>query len=145
VKIDRLGGAVLAVLSVALPGKAAAPERPFKIIVNPTNRVASISRADLNDIYLGKKTEWDGGLLIQPVDQLESSPLRAAFVQTVHGKSVGDVRNYWEKELAVGTKRPPIHKAETDMLTYVKAHAGAVGYVAGETDVGKLKVVPVGS
>lgn len=144
-KINRLGLAILAVLSVALPGKAAAPERPFKIIVNPTNRVASLSRAELNDIYLGKKTEWDGGLLIQPVDQMETSPLRAAFVQTVHAKTVGDIRNYWEKELAVGTKRPPLHKAEADMLTYVKVHAGAVGYVASETDVGKLKVVPVGS
>jgi len=144
-KVNRLGLAVLAVLSVALPGKAAAPERPFKIVVNPTNRVPSLSRADLNDIYLGRKTEWDGGLQIQPVDQLESATVRAAFLQTVHGKTVSEIRQYWEKELAIGTKRPPLHKSEPDLLTYVKVHAGAIGYVDSETDVGKLKIVPVGS
>ena len=36
-------------------------------------RVAALSRDDLNDIYLGKKTEWDGGILIQPVDQQRSA------------------------------------------------------------------------
>jgi ABC-type phosphate transport system substrate-binding protein len=133
------------ILGLALSSDAALPpeEASFKVVVNPTNPIASIGRATLSDMFLKKTTAWEGGLAVMPVDLLETSPVRAAFTELIHGKSVLAIRSYWEKELAAGTKIPPLHKSEADTLTYVKVHAGAIGYVARDTDVGRLKVIAV--
>jgi ABC-type phosphate transport system substrate-binding protein len=137
--------AVLAsILALTRAAGTATPDLPFKVVVNPTNPITAISKSTLSDLFLKKVTAWEGGLTVMPVDQLETSAIRAAFSTRIHGKSVLAVRQYWQKELSrSGGKLPPLHKSEADTLTYVKVHAGAVGYVARDTDAGKLKVVPV--
>jgi ABC-type phosphate transport system substrate-binding protein len=132
-----------AVLALAVSSRGGTAEIPFKIVVNPTNPISSLSRTALSDIFMRKVTEWQGGLSVMPVDQLETSALHAAFTEQVHGKTVLVVRKYWEKELASGTLMPPLHKSEADTLTFVKVHAGAIGYVGRDVDVGKLKVITI--
>jgi ABC-type phosphate transport system substrate-binding protein len=119
------------------------PDIPFKVVVNPTNPVTSLRRTDLSDLFLKKVTTWNGGLAVMPIDQLETSAIRAAFTERVHGRSVLAVRKYWEKEMSSGSRTPPLHKTEADTVTYVKVHAGAIGYVSKDMDIGHLKVIAI--
>jgi hypothetical protein len=135
--------ALSALLGLPRTAGTATPDIPFKVVVNPTNPIVSITRTRLSELFLKKVTTWESGLAVMPVDQLETSAIRAAFSDRVHRQSVLAIRQYWERELSSGGRVPPLHKSEADTLTYVKVHAGAIGYVSSDTDVGKLKVLPL--
>ena len=64
----------------------------------------------------------------------------------MHGKKTTAVRSYWLQVIFSGRGVPPPEKpSDKDVIAYVKAHPGAIGYVAATTatdDVKVLKVVP---
>lgn len=103
---------------------------PFRVVVNSSSEVASLSRRQLSDIFMKKITRWPGGGEIVPVDQAGTSRIRDQFSRAVHGKSVLFVTRYWHRVIFSGRGIPPADVGSSAaVLEFVQANRGAVGYV----------------
>jgi len=124
------------VLLLALPRAEADAPTPFKIIVNPGVKGASISKDVLAQVFLGRVERWGNGTRITPIDLSALSPVRAAFSEAMLGMPTTAVRRYWEQRLVSGGGRPPIVKtSEEAMISAVASEEGAIGYLPEATPV----------
>lgn len=115
----------------------------FAVVVNSANPVTSISKDEVARLFLKKQVTWQSGDHAVPVELPLSTKVREAFVQTVLGKSPAQVRSYWQQQLFSGRDVPPPEKpSEEDVLAFVRANAGAIGYVTRGASLGRgVKVV----
>lgn len=117
---------------------------PYQVIVNGKNPMTQVSRRLLSEVFLKKKTRWDGGELIRPVDQEADSAVRRQFSEHILKRSVSAVRSYWQQIIFAGRDVPPPElTGDAQVLTYVRQYAGAVGYVSATADTAGAKVLPV--
>lgn len=133
------------VLLLALPRAEADAPTPFKVIVNPGVKGASISKDVLAQVFLGRVARWGNGTPITPIDLSAMSPVRAAFSEAMLGMPTTAVRRYWEQRLISGSGRPPIVKtSEEAMIAAVASEEGAIGYLPEATPVPEtVKVIVV--
>lgn len=116
-----------------------------KVIVNPSVTGEKISRSQLAAVFLRETTRWGNGEPIQAVDQSTQSPARAAFSNDVLERPVAAVQVHWVRQLSNGGGKPPaVKKSDAEVLEYVGATAGAIGYLSQDfpTDA-SVRVVPV--
>ncbi len=126
-----LGLIALLAFTIALGAAGQGEEVGFVVIVNASNPITSVSKAELADIFLKRASAWPDGQVILPVDQSEGSSVRAEFSQVVLKRPVSAVKSFWQKQIFSGSAVPPVEKASNaDVATYVGAFHGAVGYVA---------------
>lgn len=117
----------------------------YRVVVNSSSSVSSLTMARLSELFLKKVTRWDKDTEVLPVDQPARSPVREDFSQEVHGRPVRAIRSYWQSELFAGRTIPPPELAsEDDILTYVRSNPGAIGYVSKGAALGDgVKAVTV--
>jgi len=142
---SRMIVALLAVLVFALPNGAAAQSASYKVIVNRSNPVSSLSREELSRLFLKKVTTWSDAKPVSVVEQKPSAAVREAFTKTVHGRQLGYITSYWQQMIFSGRAVPPPEKAsEADVLAFVAANPSAIGYVSSAAQLpAGLKVVQV--
>lgn len=125
-----------------LPGFAADPAPEFQLVVHPENPSAQLARPFVSDAFLKKITKWDDGEAIRPVDLRADSSVRRRFSDSVLKRSVLAVKTYWQQRIFSGRGVPPPELESDDaVVRYVLGNRGAVGYVSGSANVGKLRVV----
>ena len=116
----------------------------FKIIVNQQNASSSISKKEVSDLFLKKKTKWNSGTTVTPVDLNANSKIREDFSQQIHGKGISAIRNFWQQAAFSGTASAPPEKAnDAEVIDFVKKNAGAVGYVSNSAPTNEVKVITV--
>ncbi len=116
----------------------------YKIIVNKTNAVETISQKELAMVFLKKKKKWENGTLISPIDQQASAQVRGSFSKQVFKKNVAAIRSYWQRAIFSGMDAGPIEKeSDKDVIEYVKNNKGAIGYISDTTQVSGVKVLAV--
>ncbi len=116
----------------------------YKVIINSSNPVATISKTDLSKLFLKKTTKWENGNKVQPVDLLESSAVRVSFTKEIHDKSISAIKSYWQRQLFSGRAVPPPEKAnDKEVLSFVKANSGAIGYVSTSASTKGVKVIKI--
>ena len=116
----------------------------FQVIVNPANSAARLDKRFVADAFLRKRTRWGDDRAIMPVDLGQKSSARSAFSQAILGRDVGSVRRYWAQLMFAGRGVPPPELAsDGDIIKYVAAHSGAIGYVAPGAALSGVKVVEV--
>jgi ABC-type phosphate transport system substrate-binding protein len=137
-----LVSALLALLAVAAPARAGDEPR-FAVVVHPSNAAGSITRKQLLDLFLKKVTRWPDGAAVHPVEPPESSLARAYFRSDVMGgRSAFAVKVFWNKRVLSGREVPPVEKAsDEEVVAYVRATPGAVGYVLAATPTSGAKVL----
>lgn len=137
---------LVAIVLIAL-GSATAPmadEARYKVIVHPDNPIAKIDREFLRDAYLKKATEWRGGETIRPVDLATKFPVRERFTHEVIRKTPAQLKNYWNQQIFSGKAVPPPEAGTAaDLIAYVLANPGAIGYLPEGLDAGEAKVIGV--
>jgi len=134
---------VVAAAAVALCA-ARASAQDFKVVANNSVAAGDIAAADLAKIFLKQSSKFPDGGAAVPVDQGKASPARAAFSQKVMGKSVGAVDTYWQQQIFSGKDVPPATKSSDDeVIAFVKATPGAIGYVSAGAAAAGVKVVTV--
>ncbi len=128
-------------VAAAAPALAVGPG--FQVIVNASNPAGSITRRQLNDMFLKKLTHWPDGKTVEPVEPPERSITRAYFLSDVMGgKSALALKTFWQKRVFSGRDTPPVEKgSDEEVVAFVRANPGAVGYVAPATPVAGVKVV----
>jgi ABC-type phosphate transport system substrate-binding protein len=114
----------------------------FKVIVNSSNPVSSLSKKEASDYFLKKKAKWPNGNPVIPVDLSSGSSVREAFSQHVHGKSTSAVRNFWQQAAFSGAGTAPSEKAsDNDVIEFIKKTPGAIGYVSAGANTSNVKVL----
>lgn len=133
---------ILAILLVAAATEATA--QSFKVIVNEANATETISEKELSEIFLKTKVKWDDGSSIEPVDLNARSEVREAFSEQIHGRGVGAIRNHWQQAAFSGKGSAPIEKkSDGEVIDYVKANEGAIGYISSDADASGVKVLNI--
>jgi len=124
----------------ALPAGAA---DGLLVVVHPDNPEASMTAGQLSRLFLKKSIRWPDGVEARPVEPAAPA-LRERFAEQVHGKSPAAVREYWNQLIFSGRDVPPLEKpGDAEVLAYVRANRGAVGYVSSAADTAGVKVLVV--
>lgn len=126
-------GALTACIASSVSAFAAKVE--VRIVVHPGLGLSEVPRADLASIFLRRLVTWRNGVPAQPVDQSMRSEARIAFSDGVLGMSAMSVQAFWQKHLQLGVEPPPVRASDEEVLAYVAATPGAVGYILASTMV----------
>ena len=71
---------------------------------------------------------------ITPVDQRPESVVRREFSERVHHRSVVTIELYWRRMIFSGRALPPAElRSDQEVIDFVRATPGGVGYVAAAT------------
>ena len=137
----QIGAAVifLSLASVSVGGQ----EKSYKIIVNPSNPMVSITRENVSRIFLKKTTKFPNGISAAPVDLPANSAIRDSFSKDVLGKTASAVEAYWQQLIFSGRDVPPPQKKESGALDFVRSNDNGIAYVSAGTDTSGVKVVTV--
>jgi ABC-type phosphate transport system substrate-binding protein len=135
-----LTASAIALCAMAAPAAA----QDFKVIVNSANSTTDLPAATASKIFLKEVAKFPNGTSASPVDLNKSSATRAAFSKTVIGRPVAAVETYWQQQIFSGKDVPPAAKASDDeVIAFVKATPGAIGYVSAGASVAGVKVIDV--
>lgn len=103
----------------------------YVVIVNAANPGASASKSDVMRLFMKKARAWPHGASADPVDQKDSSPVRAAFLADVMTKDASAMRAYWQSQVFVGrTTPPPVKAGDAEVIAHVANAPGGIGYVS---------------
>ena len=134
---------VLAAL-VFLMWTAAAEAAQFKVIVNRAVKSDSLTKQQVSDLFLKKTTKWTDGTAVAAVDLPDATSVREAFSKEIHGQPASAVKSYWNKQIFSGRDLPPLEKkTDAEVVAYVRATAGAIGYVAESAETEGVRVLTV--
>ncbi|UCC41012.1 MAG: hypothetical protein JSV96_06155 [Candidatus Aminicenantes bacterium] len=118
-----------------------AQELPFKVIVNASNPISSMTKSQVSNLFLKKVIEWENGLKVLPVDLVERFTVRQRFTNEIHGRKIRAVKAYWNKQKFSGRNLPPPEKASyEEVLKYVEENVGAIGYIPVSIQIEGYKV-----
>jgi len=137
---------LLALATFVVAGPAQAQGEPaYRVVVNARNGVPAMSRDELSQLFLKKKTSWSNGQAVAIVDRAETSEVRQKFTEDVHHRQVRAVKRYWQQMIFGGRAVPPPEKASDDeVLAFERANPNAIGYVSASTPHGDgVKSLPV--
>jgi ABC-type phosphate transport system substrate-binding protein len=132
-----MAGLVRAMGVVFLASVASPHDAEFKLVVQESNGMESITRAEASQFFLKQTKVWPNGEAVAPVDQAEVSAVRKAFSKAVLKKDMGAVRGYWQAQIFSGRAMPaPERHSDASVLAFVRSTAGAIGYVSSSAEVG---------
>ncbi|MDP2341200.1 MAG: hypothetical protein Q8O67_09590 [Deltaproteobacteria bacterium] len=142
--LARLLAFVVVLVWCASAVVAAPPEPSFRVIVHKSNPVTSMSRSDLERLFLKKESRWSEDRPADPIDQASTSPVRAEFSRLVLHKSTDAVVSYWQQRIFSGRGVPPaLRGSEAEIVDYIAKSPGGVAYVSAAADLKDTKVVVV--
>lgn len=130
-------------LFIALPAPAITLANDVVIITNEGVPTQTLSRDDIKQIFLGKKTTWDNGekIIFAVQDRTEASDL---FLKKYILKSAYQFDIYWKKQVFTGKGRTPrSFSSDQELVQFVSQTHGAIGYVSSGVDIGKTKNILV--
>jgi ABC-type phosphate transport system substrate-binding protein len=138
----RAGLAAIALVAAAASAGAA---QEFQVIVHPSVQGTRITRANLSALFTGRTAEWGDRAQARPVDQSVKAPVRRAFTTSVIGLSMGELQMYWQRRVTADhVFPPPVKDSDEQVVRYVAANAGAIGYVGPDTPIPEgVKVIAV--
>lgn len=121
---------VLALLPLVWPSMPAAVSRPFVIVVNVENPVASLPLADLQRMFRKQIRMWPDGQTVVPVDWDATSEIRREFSERVLNRSVREMGEFWvQQSITQGLTPPTTLKSSRAILRFVASVPGAIAYV----------------
>ena len=109
------------------------------VIVNAKNPVASMTAAQVADVFLGKDSS------LSPVDLPDSASQRSEFYTKVAGKDSAQVKAIWSRLVFTGKSQPPKEVASSaDAVKQVAGNEKGIAYVdKGAVDASVKAVLTV--
>ena len=129
----RLTVLVFSAAVVAGLAPAAVAEANYRVIVHPGVKGSQIPRATLTSIFLKQAPRWGDGSLVQPVDQSMRSSVRQSFAADVLQRPLVELQMFWSRRMATGVTPPPVKQNDEEVVAFVAATPGSIGYVSKVT------------
>ncbi len=106
------------------------------VIVNPKSGAGTMSNSQIAQFFLG------GSVTFVPIEQTDSSPLRAEFCKKVLGKEPNQVQAVWARIVFTGKGSPPkIMKSSEEVKKAVIENMNAIGYIEKSAADDSVKIV----
>lgn len=106
------------------------------IVVNPANAATRMTTEQASQFFLGKST------MFTPVDQAESSAIRAEFYKKVADKEPSQVKAIWSKLVFTGKgSLPKEYNSNADVKKAIAADPNGIGYIEKSAVDASVKVV----
>ncbi len=137
---------LLALAGALLLAVAARPAQAqgFKVIAHAEVAESELAKDVVAKLFLKQAAKFPGGTAAKPVDLNKASAVRAEFSTAVLGRPVSAVETYWQQQIFAGKEVPPPAKASDDeVIAFVKATPGAIGYVSAGAAIAGVKVIAV--
>ncbi len=113
------------------------------VIVNDGVTETELDRVTLQAIFLGKRTQWETGASIVPVN-LKKGPAHQEFLKVIVKRTPAQYKSFWKRAIFTGTGMPPKSFAtEEEIVEFVRTSQGAVGYIDASTPREGVKVLSV--
>lgn len=119
-------------LAMALPASTARAQGAgaLAVVVNPAVGVTELDQKQLKRIYTGRLKSLQG-VVIVPLELPRKAPERVRFSELLLGKTVDEVERAYMKRALSGKGQPPKQMTSNqEVLDYVAANPGAIGYVS---------------
>ena len=130
--------AVLGTLFAAVP---AAQAEAIIFIANKSVKASEISQNEVRDVFLGDSSSVGASHVVPAV--LQKGEVHEAFLEFV-GKTNPTFRATWRRQVFTGKGlMPHTCNDEEDMISYVSATAGAIGYVSASKAPSGVKILKV--
>jgi len=120
----------------------------FAVVINRENTIDALTTSEAKLYYLRKlKKRWTNiNKNIRPVDRKAACPEQNAFYTRILGMPATDVEKYFTDRQLQNAERPPDKFAnDAEVINFVTAEPGAIGYVNARSLSGenkeKVKVV----
>jgi len=130
--LGKRSQAVLLLMAVLLAAvvPVAGADTAYRIIVHPGVKGSQIPRATLSSIFLKQAPRWGDGSPVLPVDQSMRSSIRQSFAADVLQRPLVEVQIFWSRRMATGVTPPPVKQTDEEIVKYVAATPGSIGYVS---------------
>ncbi len=113
------------------------------LIVNNSVAQTSISKEDVELVFLGKKKQWDNGDTIR-LAALRKGTVNESFLREYVNKAPSSYMSFWKIAVVSGTGHPPkFFKDEADLVDYVAEKEGAIGYISSTTPREGVKTLSI--
>lgn len=131
---------LFAIALVVLANRAGAQ---VLVIANPGVKAASVSKADLRDVFTGATTDLKGAGHVAPV-LLKAGAVNDEFLSAYVGKTDSVFKAGWRSLVFSGqASMPKTLDSEAAVVDYVAHNAGAIGYVGKAAAHDGVKVLEV--
>ena len=124
----RLAAIACAIASAIISAPSPAAEPTLAVVVHSERR-ATMSVADLSNIYLKKRRFWDDGTPIVPLNREAGSTVRETFSRRVLGGASSAFVGYWNDQYFHGLFPPATLSSSDAVKRYLAADRNAIGYV----------------
>lgn len=121
--------------------KPAPKTAKFVVIANPSVPATSLANDELSDIYLLRKSVWDDGTKIVPVNREAGSNARSVFSTRILKQQPFSQSAYWDKMRYQGKMPPLVQESDQAVLAFVQMVPGAIGYVSASMELKNVKVL----
>jgi len=138
-----LGIIFAAIVGIAFVFPNVASAADVVVIANKNVPANVLTRDEVKDIFLAKKTQWDNGAKINFVT-LKKSQTHNDFLKEYLQKSTSQFERYFRTLVFTGKgSLPKAFDSEEELAGYVASTDGAIGYVSSGTDTGSAKMITV--
>ena len=111
-------------------------------VVSSKSPVITLSKNQLMDIFLGKRTSFPDGSSAVPIDQTEGSAVRDEFYSRIAGMSPAQVKAFWAKIIFTGRGQPPKTVATSvEAKKLLVANPNTISYIDQSLVDGSVRVV----
>jgi len=93
-------GLACALLSLGLGASSISAE--VVAVVSTKSPISTLSKGQIIDIFLGRRTHYPDGTLAVPIDQTEGSAERNEFYNKIADMSAAQVKAFWSKIIFTG-------------------------------------------
>ena len=103
----------------------------------------TVTKKDLQEIFLGKRVQWKDNTAIHPVT-VKDQKHHSVFLKQYVNKSSAKWNAHWKRMVFTGNGTPPKQFAtQQELLDYVANTAGAIGYVDNGPSVENVTIIAV--
>ncbi len=111
-------------------------------VISAKSPVATLSRDQVMDIFLGRTSRFPDGSPAVPIDQAEGSAAREEFYANFAGKSPAQLKAHWSKIIFTGRGHPPREvSGSLEVRKLLVENPGTIGYIERSLLDGRLKVL----
>jgi ABC-type phosphate transport system substrate-binding protein len=100
------------------------------VVVNAASAVKQLSQDEVINIFLGRYRRLPSGEAALPIDQPESSALRAEFYRKLVNKDLNEINAYWARLIFSGRTSPPVQAdSSAEVITLLTASVSSIAYL----------------
>ena len=132
----------LTAIGLSLGLGAATVRAAVVAVVAAKSPVITLSKSQIIDIFLGKRTRFPDGSVAVPIDQVAGVAARNEFYARCADMSPAQIKAFWSKVIFTGRGQPPKAVASSaEAKRLVAANLDAVAYIDQTLVDGSVRVV----